>query len=135
MADYTSIQQALDTALQTITDLPTFYEENTIFQVQSGTSWATTTFVASQPKLMGIGANPPQQLIGTYVINLFSPVNQGYETQSALADEIINLFYPGALFSQNDAQVYIDFAYKGPSTRYEKAQFQTTIMVKWHAFM
>jgi hypothetical protein len=135
MANYNSIQQALDTALQTIADLPTFYSENQIFPVQSGTSWCTATFATSPPKLMGIGNNPPLQLMGNYIVNLFSPVNQGYATQAALADEIINMFNPGALFTLNDVLVYVDLSYKSASTRYEKASFQTTIMVKWHSFV
>ena len=129
-----NIQLALDTQLQTVAGLPTFYQENQAATSQNINAFCRSTLAAAKSTIIGSGINPVVQQTGLYQVDLFYPVGYGYSAARNMADAVIAAFPPGfILLSDGVTQLTILTAWSqgGVATRNDSAFWQIPIRIEW----
>lgn len=110
-----AIRKALEQHLETLNDLPTEFE-NVAFQVPTDdTPWQRANIVFSDTVALGVPMGAPEQWIGTFMIALFFPRNQGPRAAEARAVQIrgdkaagvTGLFYRGLILHDPDNTVSV----------------------------
>jgi len=106
--NYTDIQLALDTQVQTVVGLPTIQLENTQNSNKNKSTWTRTTLLPASTEIVTLGAQGYDRLNGLYRIDLFSQLNEGVTDASTMADLVLASFTKGARLTSGSVVVVIE---------------------------
>jgi len=130
-ASTTDIQTTLDTQLQTVTSLPTFYAENSL-TVQSGANtFCRSTLGPAKSTILSLGGHKVIEQTGLYQVDIFTPVDYGYSQGRTIADDVINAFPPVPLTLASGDQLIILSAWSQPSSNDQSAFLMVPVLVQW----
>ena len=129
----TTIRQILDTHLNTVPSLPTFFEENQIPTsknqpfVQSYLRPAPTTVAT-------IGAVGWDYVQGIYQVNVYYPGGVGFATGTTMADTITSYFTRRQLTS-GSTTITLLTSWSGTPSRIDGgSMFMIPVMVNWFMY-
>lgn len=125
------IQNALDTQLQTVANLPGFFAENQYVPQSGVTPFCRSTLGPAKSIIEGIGV--PRIILqqGLYAVDLFYPIDYGYSAGRTMADAVINAFQPGFLSLADGNKLIILTAWSQPSHNDANSFLQYPVRVEW----
>lgn len=125
---FTSIQTILDTQLQTVSGLPTFYPENTLHEPKTGVAYSRATLSPAETERL---SNQKVLLNGLYLIDLFYPANKGSATAGTMGDAVLAVFERGVVLTDNTTTVHITRSWREVS-QIQNQFYQIQIVVRWN---
>jgi hypothetical protein len=127
------IQNALDTQLQTVADLPSFTVENERTEAQNVRPYCRSTLAPSKSTVSSLGARPIIEQAGLYQIDLFYPVAYGFTDARTMADKVINAFPPSFLTLADGNNLIIITAWSQAGVGYsnDNCFWQIPVRVEW----
>ena len=130
-----AIQQTLDAQLATVPGLPTFSQENQLAQASGITPFCRSTLAPAKSTTIGLGLNPMIQQTGLYQVDLFYPVDYGFNPGRAMADAVISVFKVGFLLMPNGTDQLIipnpAWSQAGSSYANDGAFWGIPVRVEW----
>jgi hypothetical protein len=130
-----NVQSALDTQLQTVVGLPTFFEENQAASAQNITPYCRSTLAPAKSNIIGIGNPVMVEESGLYQIDLFYPTAYGFTPARTMAEAIRNAFPPASFLLLPDLvnKLIVLSAWSLPGTNYNNtsAFWQFPVRVEW----
>ncbi len=104
MSTFNDIQNALNTKLNSVSNIPTVYWPNTQNEPAQGTSWIRPTLMPATSELYTL--NNENMHKGIYQIDIFTPLKKGSYDTIAIADSIRDAFNRASLVA-NTTTVFI----------------------------
>jgi hypothetical protein len=115
-----SIREALDARLNTyipvegLTTMSIAWQ-NVPFTPVVGEPYLDCYDLSGIPAVAGIGSTAPYRHLGTYVIRVMYPLNQGTGQASRQADAVAAHFARGTQMTADGTPVYVERVWKGPA--------------------
>lgn len=131
---YKEIQQALDGQLTSILGLPEIVLENTRFKANSKTPFIRSTLLPSQSSVETIGTTGYNKVFGLYQIDIFYPLDGGYEEINDNADEIISNFQKGTSFTITNSTLRINISWRNSGRKLENF-YNVPVLVSWECYI
>jgi hypothetical protein len=129
---YTSLQQALDEHLKTVTGLPPLNEENTRAVPKTNVAWSRSTFLPAVPLIESLGASGKQRKQGLFQIDLYYPIGTGVADANEMADTVLSYFSSSADITSSP-RIYIDRSWREPGKTLDNFYY-VSVLVSWFAF-
>lgn len=131
-ANYTLIQQLLDTQLETVTTLPELVKENVRKNDGKATvSWCRSSLIPTTPSFTSIGAGGLTEFRGLYQVSCFLPVGYGPDAGNTLADAIVNAFQKGTQLGTSPNTVTIWKSYRLTAQNENDKFTHIPIRIEW----
>lgn len=131
---YKEIQQELDGQLTSITGLPEVVLENTRFKAMSKTPFIRSTLLPSQSTVETIGTTGYNKVYGLYQIDIFYPLDGGYEEINDDADTIISNFTKGTSFAITNGTLRINISWRNSGRKLENF-YNIPVLVSWECYI
>lgn len=125
-----TIHQVLNDHLQSMGGLPALQLENTRNVGKTGVPFCRATLITSRPSTLTVGTTGQDILRGLYQIDLFFPQDTGVSDVNALADQIIEHFPRGLMFSADGTALHVNTTYRETGRRVD-AFYQAPVVVAW----
>jgi hypothetical protein len=127
---YKSIQNLLDTYLQTLAGLPTLQLENTRNIGQTGVPFSRATLLPARATQLTVGTTGRDLRTGLYQVDLFYPLDAGTGAVNEMADSIISLFGRGTTLSDVTATVHVSVAWRETGRRIDPF-YCVPVVIQW----
>lgn len=127
---YDNVINLTNTALESISGVPTLIKENVQGQADLRSDWMRTTLIPSEPLQLSRGDIVLKQYSGLFQIDYFK--SKGSGSTSNVIDDIINHFnnYNGRFLGNDEfAQLTVLRAWRGTSTQ-EDTWYRTPIILR-----
>lgn len=127
---YDNVINLTNTALESISGVPTLIKENVQGQADLRSDWMRTTLIPSEPLQLSRGDIVLKQYSGLFQIDYFKVKGSG--STSNVIDDIINHFnnYNGRFLGNDEfAQLTVLRAWRGTSTQ-EDTWYRTPIILR-----
>lgn len=130
-----NVRKILETQLKSITSLPRFVPEN---QINTTTidPWCRATMLPSRSTPVAFGAGTVLRLQGMYQVDLLYPAGSSLDDISAVADRIMEVFFPGVEdLTDGDIVVTISNISQLPAQIGAKQMYMVPLQIDWFTFV
>jgi hypothetical protein len=132
----TAIHRALVANLKALTDLEELSVswENVPFTPAAGEAWLREKFAPDRMAQTTLGSEGYNRLPGIYMIDVFTPVGQGWKDAEDLAEIVLAAFPRGVVLTDADTgvQVRVERSYR-TAAREEPSWFHVPVTVEFRA--
>jgi len=138
MSIYTEIRQALESHLNTTTNLPAIAWENVHYEPDTGTPFISARFQPTSRRPAVRGLNPQHRVQGIFTLLCHYPENQGPGASQTLVDRLIERFDSTTDISYTNSDletinVCLDYTEQQPSYN-TPPWYVTPIIVAWYTY-
>lgn len=99
---------------------------------QSDENWLREAFLPAGTAVVNIGPNAWLRSTGTYIIDVFSPLNKGRNPVETIAEELVELFPAGYTASQDGVWLRVETSY-WEQPREEEVWISIPVIVEYRA--
>ena len=129
MANFTQIQQLLETELAAIAGLPELTKEG-VRKADVNTTWLRSTLIPATPVNISLGFSGKTEWKGILQVDIFSPEGYGTLALNETVDLILNHFVKGLKVSD----LLIWRSYKLTNREVQSKFIQTPVIIEWSYF-
>jgi hypothetical protein len=98
----------------------------------NGSAWLREKFAPDRTAQTTLGSNGHNRLPGIYMIDVFTPVGQGWKDAEDLAETVMAAFPRGAVLTDSGVQVRVERSYR-TAARQEPKWFHVPVTVEFRA--
>jgi len=135
--NYEIVRNLLDTAVKTVTGLPTVHLENTRINASGDkTGFTRTTLLPAEPIPLSVSYGGSNQYIGLYQVDVFQPVDYGTTNSNGFATSVMNAFPRGLqlIDSTSGITVQVQMCWQQVAYNVQNSWYVVPVMVRWAAY-
>lgn len=133
---YTVINDELNAQLTNVSNIPTFTTENiSKRRTNALEAFATAKLVPVNNQPFGSGTVFVREVSGNYRIDLFYPADTGTIDANDDADNIVDFFRPGTIFTASNINIHIRTSQRDEGFVEDGKWFRVPVFVDWFAYV
>jgi hypothetical protein len=131
---FKAITSILNTHLLTVSGLPTFQEENTLYKPANTAAWCRSTLLPAVTEVASIGPQGRERKNGLMQIDLFYINNSGYSNAITMADTIVASFSKGLYLTDGTFTLMVERSYIESAKPFPN-YYQLPVIVEWECYV